>query len=334
MQPKMGWNLRTLHMPGYRLGGVMPRSALVVSLMGLLMVGVAFRSNPATAEEAAVQAAGFAWVPATVLGTDGINVRSCASLTCDVLGTVKLGESIWVTGPAVDGFSPVEYGGLQGFAYDLYLMKDGDAAPYLLEGEAGCKRVAIIFNVGIGDHPILGILDDLKDRDVPATVFLMGWWAEANPREAARIADLGFVIGSHGNQRTELTDLGDAQIGQDIAEADAAIAAAIGEEPSPWFTAYSAASDDRTRGIVARTGYLPVEWKVPAADFGPGATAKSVYSRVMPSVYDGAIIEFHLDGPTSATSTAVALPWIVEELRDDGYTFVTIPEMADPCEAG
>jgi peptidoglycan/xylan/chitin deacetylase (PgdA/CDA1 family) len=320
-------------MPGYRLSGVLPRSALVVSLMGLLMAGIAIRSNPAVAEESAEQVGGFAWVPATVLGTDGINVRSCASLSCAVLGTVKLGESIWVTGPEEDGFSPVDYAGLQGYAYDLYLMKDGESAPYLLEGEAGCKRIAIIFNVGIGDHPILGILDDLKDRDVPATVFLMGWWAEAHPKEARRIADLGFVIGSHGNQRTELTGLSDAQIGQDIAEANAAITAAIGEQPSPWFTAYSAASDDRTRGIVARTGYLPVEWKVPAADFGPGATAKSVYSRVMPSVYDGAIVEFHLDGPASATSTAVALPWIVEELRDDGYSFVTIPEMANPCEA-
>ncbi len=319
-------------MPGYRLGGVMPRSVLVVSLIGLLLAGIAIRSNQAIAEESVDHAAGLAWVPATVLGTDGINVRTCASLTCDVLGTVKLGESIWVTGPIVDGFSPVDYGGLQGYAYNLYLMKDGESAPYLLEGEAGCKRVAIIFNVGIGGHPILGILDDLKDRGVPATVFMMGWWAEAHPKEARRIADLGFVIGSHGDQQTELTSLGDAQIRQDIAEADAAIAEAIGEEPSPWFTAYGAASDDRTRGIVARTGYLPVEWKVPAADFGPGATPKSVYSRVMPSVYDGAIIEFHLDGPTSATSTAVALPWIVEELKDDGYTFVTIPEMADPCE--
>jgi hypothetical protein len=51
----------------------------------------------------------------------------------------------------------------------------------------------------------------------------------------------------------------------------------------------------------------------------------------MPNVYDGAIVELHLDGPASATSTGVALPWIVDELRDAGYTFVTIPELARPC---
>lgn len=272
-------------------------------------------------------------VRATVLGTEGINVRSCPSLRCEVLVAVKLGETVVVTGATVDGFSPVDYGGVQGFAYDLYLMKENGAPPVLLEGDPGCKRIALIFNIGIGEPPILGILDDLEERDVPATVFLMGWWAEAYPDEVERIAEQGFVIGSHGDQRHELTSLGDAQIAQDVADADGAITEALeGERPSPWFTAYAAASDNRTRGIVARSGYLPVEWRVPAADFGPGATAKSVYSRVMPSVYDGAIVEFHLDGPASATSTGVALPWIVDELRDKGYEFVTIPDMADPCE--
>ncbi len=310
------------------------RSIVAVVLLHVLVFGGALGGNGTTAgaqPETTPEASG-AWTTATVLGTEGINVRSCPSLRCDVVVAVKLGERLFVTGTPVDGFSPVDYGGVQGFAYDLYLMDDGGPAPYLLEGDAGCKRIALIFNVGIGERPILGILDDLKERDVPATVFLMGWWAEANPDAVRRIADQGFVIGSHGDQRHELTSLGDAQIAQDVADADAAITEALGEAPSPWFTAYAAASDDRTRGIVARAGYLPVEWRVPAADYGPGATAKSVYSRVMPSVYDGAIVEFHLDGPASATSTGIALPWIVEELRDDGYEFVTVPEMADPCD--
>lgn len=317
-----------------RPGGFVPRGVIALLLPVLIMGGmIGGAGHDVRAEETSPSAAGGVGMTATVLGTDGINLRSCPSLSCEVLATVKLGDSVVVTGTPVDGFSPVDYGGLQGFAYDLYLMKQGGAAPYLLEGDAGCKRIAIIFNIGIGERPILGILDDLKKRDVPATVFLMGWWAETYPREVRRIADQGFVIGSHGDQRHELTSLGDTQVAQDVADADAAITEALGERPSPWFTAYGAASDDRTRGIVARTGYLPVEWRVPAADFGPGATAKSVYSRVMPSVYDGAIVEFHLDGPASATSTAVALPWIVDELSDAGYEFVTIPEMADPCEA-
>jgi hypothetical protein len=54
----------------------------------------------------------------------------------------------------------------------------------------------------------------------------------------------------------------------------------------------------------------------------------------VPNVEDGAIVEFHLDGPSSEQATAVAIPWIVETLKERGYHFVTIPDMAQPCPAG
>jgi len=53
----------------------------------------------------------------------------------------------------------------------------------------------------------------------------------------------------------------------------------------------------------------------------------------MRNVTDGAIIEMHLDGPASALSTGVALPWLIADLRAEGYQFVTIPQMTEPCPA-
>jgi peptidoglycan/xylan/chitin deacetylase (PgdA/CDA1 family) len=254
-------------------------------------------------------------------------------LNCEVLTVAKLGERLLITGPVEDGFSPVDYGGAIGYAYDLYLAKDGQAVPYLNQGPAGCKRVALIFNVGIGETPVLSILDDLAADEVAATVFVMGWWAAANSEALREIDASGFTIGSHGDQRVELTDLSDTEIIEEVTAASAAITDAIGRPPEPWFTPYANAVDDRVRRLVGDLGFMPVGWEVPAADFDRKATAQSVYGRVMPEVYDGAIVEFHLDGPNSATSTAVALPWIVDELRAKGYTFVTIPELAQPCPA-
>ena len=39
----------------------------------------------------------------------------------------------------------------------------------------------------------------------------------------------------------------------------------------------------------------------------------------------------HLDAPNSTGVTATAIPQIISTLKADGYTFVTIPEMALPC---
>ena len=145
------------------------------------------------------------------------------------------------------------------------------------------------------------------------------------------MANLGFLIGSHGHERGELTNRSDADVIADITRAVDAIAEAAGDEPAPYFTPYAAAIDERVRSIVARAGYIPVGWDVSAADWDFGVTPDDVFQSVMTNVVDGSIVEFHLDAPTSAESTGVAIPWIVERLKTKGYEFVTVADMALPC---
>ena len=268
---------------------------------------------------------------AAVTGADAVNIRACPSVDCEVLATAPLGARLRVTGEAEGSFLPVRYSGVDGYAFDLYVTESGEEAPWLTSGEPGCQRVALIFNIGIGDPPSETVVDTLLDRQVPATMFAMGWWAEEQPVYLRRLADEGFVIGSHGHNRQELTTLDDTAIAADLKAADEAIARVTGNEPEPWFTPYAAASDPRVRAVVGAAGYLPVGWEVPAADYGADATSAEVYDRVMSNIYDGAIVEMHLDGPATEWSTAEALPWIIDELEAEGYDFVTVPEMATPC---
>ncbi len=269
---------------------------------------------------------------ATIVGAAAVNIRECPKLSCKVAVVAELGTPVSVTGEPVDGFVPVELGGKAGFVYYLYVAVEGQDTPQLLAGEPGCKRVALIFNVGIGYETQLDILDRLKAEKVPATIFPMGWWAEEFSDDLKQMVKGGFVIGSHGDDRLELTDRSDDEVAQDVRDSFRAIERAGGAKPEPYFTPYAADMDERVRGIVARAGYLPVFWEVSAQDYGPDVTSMNVYENVMYNIYDGAIVELHLDGPATAASTGTALPWIVAELRDAGYTFVTIPEMARPCE--
>ena len=270
-------------------------------------------------------------VPGTVVGNaNGVNIRACPRPECEVRAVAKFGERVTVTGEAIDGFVPVEREGVTGYAYALYVATPG-RTPELARGLPGCNRVALIFNVGVGYENRPEILDRLKRDGVPATVFPMGWWAEEHPELLKRFAEAGFPIGSHGDQRVKLTERGDAEVTKDVRDAAAAIERAIGEPPEPFFTPYAAASDERVRGLIARAGYLPVAYTLPADDWDFDADPDAIWENVVPHVSDGAIVEFHLDAPASAESTAVALPWIVERLRAKGYRFVTIPEMAQPC---
>lgn len=269
---------------------------------------------------------------AEIISAQRVNLRTCPGLDCEVRSELALGERVTITGEMVDGFVPVSAAGGDGWIWNLYVTNPGGETPELRKGDPGCQRVALIFNIGIGGEVRLPVLEHLKEEQVPATLFPMGWWVDENPELFKRMAELGFDVGSHGNVQGELTLRDDDEISADVRTSFATIERVIEEEPEPYFTPYAADIDERVRKLVAEQGYLPVGWDVPAADYGEGVTATDVYERVVPNVYDGAIIEFHLDGPATAQSTEIALPRIVDELRAQGYHFVTISEMAAPCE--
>ena len=269
----------------------------------------------------------------TVVGVAEADILACPRLECAVLGRIPHRAPIAVTGIPVNGFVPVRYGASAGYVAEASLGTADAAGPAfsLTEGQPGCDRVALIFNIGSGYEPATSILDTLEAERVPATMFVMGWWAEQNPVLLRRMVRAGFPIGSHGHLPPELTGRTDDDVAADLRTATVAIEQAAGEPPGPWFTPYAAAIDDRVRAIAAAQGYLSVGWTVRSEDWNPEVTAAEIYDRVLSGVHDGAIVELHLDASTSVVSTAVALPGIVRDLRAAGYRFVTIPEMARPC---
>lgn len=288
-------------------------------------------SLPLWATQAMTSSVSASPAVATVVSTRELAIRSCATSQCSVVDQVPLGASVELGAESDGAFARITYGDVTGFANKLFLATDPTHVPYLLSGESGCQRVALIFNVGVGYEPASGILDTLAAERVPATMFVMGWWAAEHPKILTRMVEEGYLIGSHGNWSQELTTLSDDDVAADLQNAVEAIEHATGKPPAPYFTPYAAAIDERVRAIVAATGVLPVAWEVPAADYGPDATADAVYDRVMDEIYDGAIVELHLDGPASAESTGRALPRLIRDLRAQNYRFVTIPEMIEPC---
>ncbi len=280
-------------------------------------------ASAAVARQAAPVAAG------RVVSTEDVNVRECPRADCAVRFSARPGEPLAVTGPVADGWLPVERNGIKGYVWSLFVSTG--TTPELRQGAPGCNRVAFLVNLGVNYETQMEPLEWLAARDIPVTIFAMGQWAERNPEQLRRMAELGFPIGSHGDQRNELTELGDSAVMADIEAAADAIAEAIGERPAPYFTPYEAATDERVRSLVAAAGYLNVGSEVPAADWDFGVTPDDVFMNVVPNVVDGSIVEFHLDAPTSGESTAVAIPWIVDRLQAKGYEFVTVAEMASPC---
>lgn len=201
----------------------------------------------------------------------------------------------------------------------------------VVAGAPGCGQVALLFNAGSGYEPAVGVLDTLGALGVPASFFVMGWLAEQSPWLAQSIASWGHLVGSHGYLPPELTSRPNEDVAWDLSAAAGALSGALGYAPSPWFTPFAGASDERVRSIASSLGLVTVGWSVGSGDWDPGASADSIYGNVVGGAHDGAIIELHLDSARSIDGTAVALPWIIDDLRAQGFRFVSVPTIAGGC---
>jgi peptidoglycan/xylan/chitin deacetylase (PgdA/CDA1 family) len=194
------------------------------------------------------------------------------------------------------------------------------------QGDPTRPRISMVFNVGAGSEVATSILDILKEKHLRTTFFVLGWWAERQPEILQRIA-ADHEVASHGHSVFDLTSVSDAAVREDLEHADQVISGITGRTTKPLWSASAGYRDDRVRGIAASIGYRPIYITVDSLDWTQDATADSVYSRVMQRVVNGAIIQMHFDSPTTVTSTAVALPRLIDDLRAQGYTLVTITDL-------
>lgn len=193
-------------------------------------------------------------------------------------------------------------------------------------------RVALTFDAEHPDRPTVPgtterILDALRAAGVVATFFVQGRWAQAEPALAGRIALDGHLVGNHSHHHARLTILTGAGIARDTRAAEAAIVAATGADPKPWYRCPfgAGAGSARVADRLATLGYVDVGWHVDCRDWAgpPPATLRARVVQGTLARGDGAVVLLH----GWPAPTAEALPGIVADLRRAGATFVTVAEL-------
>src|SRR5258708_9058510 len=197
----------------------------------------------------------------------------------------------------------------------------------VLHGDPNVANMALVFNVGAGYEPATGILDTLAERQLHATFFVMGWWADRHPDVLRQIADGGHEIASHGHSIFDLTQATDDQVRADLESADLAISAVTGRSTRPLWSPSAGYRNARVRSIAASLGYRPILCADDSADWTLEAAAESVYSHVVNGAANGTIVVLHFDSPKTRETTAEVLPAMIDTLRGAGYRLLTITEL-------
>ena len=211
----------------------------------------------------------------------------------------------------------------------------GAALPARVQGKdieaipSSRRVVALTFDAGANADGLPAILSTLAAHRVSATFFLTGDFATRDPASVRAIVSGGHRVANHSATHPYFTKLTDAAIGDQLAQATAAIRAAGGTDPRPLFRFPYGDRNARTIAAVNTAGYACVRWTVDTLGWkgtSGGITALTVVDRVMAAAGPGEIVLMHIgSNPDDHTTLdADALPTLITRLAAAGYGFVTL----------
>ncbi|SEI04344.1 polysaccharide deacetylase family sporulation protein PdaB [Halobacillus karajensis] len=194
-------------------------------------------------------------------------------------------------------------------------------------GNTDKKRIALTFDDGPEDTYTPQILEILKQKNVKATFFVMGERVTEYPERLKQIHEEGHVIGNHTWDHPHLPELSDQQMHENIKATSAEIEKVTGVKPDLFRPPFGEI-EDRQAALLSGQGYRSILWTADSRDW-EGLPAEEIVSRVKQDARPGVIAlqhNYHASGPFE---TVEALPQIIDELRAEGYEFVTVPKLLD-----
>jgi peptidoglycan-N-acetylglucosamine deacetylase len=199
-------------------------------------------------------------------------------------------------------------------------------------------KLALTFDDGPDSEWTPEILDILKEKHVPATFFIIGSNAEANPGIVQRMLREGHEVGNHTFTHPNLADTPSEAVSLELNATQRLFQALTGRSlrlfrPPYIGDAEPSDVDELIPVEVAQgLGYLTVGQHVDPGDWElPGSDA--IVQRVLAQVHSpnpdirGNIILFH-DAGGDRSETVEALPTVIDRLRAQGFKFVLVSDLA------
>ena len=199
-------------------------------------------------------------------------------------------------------------------------------------------KVALTFDDGPDPRWTPQILKILKDKGVPATFFVIGENMEMWPNLVKREVDQGDIVGGHTYTHPNIATVSSNQVDLELNVTQRLFQVITGRTLRFFRPPYLGDASPSTAREVApllnakHLGYLsvglridPDDWLRPQADL--------IVQRVIERLADknpetgGQIVLLH-DSGGDRSQTIKALPTLIDQVRAQGYQFVTVADLA------
>ncbi|WP_017304751.1 polysaccharide deacetylase family protein [Spirulina subsalsa] len=184
------------------------------------------------------------------------------------------------------------------------------------------KAIALTFDDGPWQNSDR-FLEVLDTHQIKATFFVVGKHLELYPQVAQRLVEKGHIIANHSWNHT-YQPLSATQAATEVKKTENEILRLTGVKT----TLFRPPGGVLDNGMVTQAksqNYTIIMWSVDPQDY-TNIQASTITQRVVSQAKSGGIILLH-DGGGSRRQTLEALPQIISQFKQQGYEFVTIPEL-------
>lgn len=193
----------------------------------------------------------------------------------------------------------------------------------------GTRQLALTYDDGPNDPYTLHLIDVLGRHNAQATFFMIGQYVKQRPDIVREVAKAGHVIGNHTFTHPLLTFQSKAEIRKQLSDCRAALSEAVPEH-SDLFRPPFGGRRPAVLHIARELGLKPIMWNVTAFDW-EAPPAAAIEKKVTRQIRGGDVILLHDGGHkemgANRSQTVQATDRLLKRYRDEGYEFVTIPEM-------
>lgn len=190
------------------------------------------------------------------------------------------------------------------------------------------KQLALTFDIHNGKSQVKPILKSLKKHHAQATFFITGSWAKKHPKIVKKISNKHHELASHGFTNRDYASLEPEKMKRNMQLSRKAIKKA-GDQKPVLLRLPKDHFDQNVLKQAASANYTVIDWSVDAKD-STRTDAGTIVNNVVEQAARGDIIRMHADD--AARQTPRALSAILDELQEEGYTFVTVSRLLTNAE--
>ncbi len=193
----------------------------------------------------------------------------------------------------------------------------------LSAGSGNLRQIALTFDDGPSLAKTPALLDALDEANAPATFFVVGSRAAEAPGLLRRMAKRGDEVENHSFTHPNMNLLLLPEAESEIVRGSVVIQALTGKQPH-FFRPPGGNANPAVQRLAQGCGLSVAYWTVDAVHYEDLGSPSGLVAYVLAHVHPGSIVLMH-NGPEV---TALAIPALVAALRAQGYSLVTLAEIA------